>query len=237
MNVPPTYIAETIDREKVACTAGSATPNAITNWPYAHARRGCRFSRVSTKSAPLNSLPRCRIRAKSRPDTGWMMIIERAAAGRKGSGNDVQPKAESPITDNQPPRGRVRPSGGVSTSTEGAMFSIKSAATKATQQAAAPRTNQPAEGVRSLAPTTSTAAPANRMPAPTPANIQPVHPARSCAARTAKAHPETPTSTNALATPAIRRNASQDEKDEVNAIIGAAATAARPILATGLAAD
>src|SRR6516165_8855007 len=120
----------------------------------------------------------------------------------------------------------------MSAAIEGATFSIRSAATKAALQAAAPRTIQPTAGSRSLAPIASTAAPANRMPTPTPANTQPVHPDRSFAARTAKAHPETPTSTNALATPAIRRNTNQGEKDEVNDIASVeAATAARPNLA------
>src|SRR5262245_53219477 len=124
------------------------------------------------------------------------------------------------------------PSVAMSAAIEGAMFSIKSAATKATQQAAAPRTIQPTAGARSVAPMASTAAPTNRMPAPTPANTQPVHPGRSCAARTAKAHPETPTSTNALATPAMRRNTNQSEKDEVNAMASVeTATTARPNLA------
>src|SRR6516164_2500772 len=120
----------------------------------------------------------------------------------------------------------------VSAAVEGAVFSIKSAAAKATQQAAAPRTIQPTAGARSAAPTTSTATPANRMPSPTPANTQPVHPGLSCAARTANAHPETPTSTNALAMPAMRRNTNQGQKDEVNAMASVeAATAARPNLA------
>jgi hypothetical protein len=85
MNVPPTHIAETMVDKRVVRTAGSATPNAITNWLYAHARRGCRFpsieevSTVELAAAVPNN-------GQIQPNTVGSLIIERAAAGRKVAG-------------------------------------------------------------------------------------------------------------------------------------------------------
>ena len=85
MKVPPTQIAETMIEKRLVCTAGSATPTAITNWPYAHARRGCRFPvieeirTVELAAATPNN-------GQIQPNTVGSLIIERAAAGRKVAG-------------------------------------------------------------------------------------------------------------------------------------------------------
>src|SRR5262249_6710668 len=106
------------------------------------------------------------------------------------------------------------------------------AAKSATREAAPPKKSQPDAGAQFMTPITSAAKPVNKIPTPTPANTQPDHVERRWAASTANAHAETPTRTNALATPANNRSTSQTQKNAVNAIAKVeTATAMRPSLA------
>ncbi len=70
------------------------------------------------------------------------------------------------------------------------------------------------------------------MPMPTPANTQPDSAGRPAAASRGSAQPLTPTSTQALATPASSRSSHQLSNDVVNAIGSVhAATASSPMRA------